>query len=75
MNAESEWGLCKDCHWWQIEPGATNTDTTLGLCTEEAVQAFRLRVSGNSGCNLFASGDPAHAAGSSAAPPAAWPSR
>ena len=73
--AASDWGLCKDCQWWQIDPGASIADNTLGLCTEEALQAFRLRVSGNSGCNHYAPGEPTHAAGSSAAPPTAAPHR
>jgi hypothetical protein len=73
--AESGWGLCKDCKWFQVEPGARAGDDTLGLCIEEQLQAFRLRVSGDSGCNRFAPGAPAHAAGSSAAPPTAGPTR
>jgi hypothetical protein len=73
--AESDWGFCKDCEWWQIDPGSNSTDNTMGLCTEEALQSFRLRVSGNSGCNRYSSGEPAHAAGSSAAPPIAQPQR
>jgi hypothetical protein len=73
--AASDWGMCKDCQWWQIDPGAHIADNTMGLCTEEVLQPFRLRVSGNSGCNHYASGEPTHAAGSSAAPPAAQPQR
>jgi len=73
--AASDWGLCKDCQWWQIDPGATVADNTMGLCTEEEIQPFQLRVSGHSGCNRYAPGEPAHAAGSSAAPPAAAPRR
>jgi hypothetical protein len=67
--AASDWGLCKECGWWQIDPGAAPADNTMGVCTEEALQPFRLRVSGNSGCNHFESGEPTQAAGSSAAPP------
>jgi hypothetical protein len=73
--AESDWGLCKDCKWWQIEPKARVADTTLGLCIDEELQPFRLRVSGNSGCNRFMPGEPARAAGSAAAPPTAAPQR
>jgi hypothetical protein len=73
--ATSDWGMCKDCEWWQIEPGATATNTTVGVCVEETLQPFRLRVSGNSGCNHYTPGEPAHAAGSSAAPPTAKPQR
>ena len=46
--APSEWGLCKDCKWWQIEPEGAVENLTLGLCIEEKLQPFRLRVSGNS---------------------------
>lgn len=72
---DSEWGECKECKWFQIEPDAKPNDRTLGLCIEETVQKIRLRVSGNSGCNLFVEGEPAHAAGSSSAPPTAQPTR
>ena len=73
--AESEWGECKDCKWWQIEPGARIANTAMGLCIDEDLQKFLLRVSGNSGCNRFMQGRPAHARGSSAAPPTAQPTR
>jgi hypothetical protein len=69
------WGLCKDCKWWQIEPDGSVENNTMGLCIEEKLQAFRLRVSGNSGCNRFMPGKPATAKGSSAAPPLAAPTR
>ncbi|APW62700.1 hypothetical protein [Paludisphaera borealis] len=65
------WGLCKDCKWWQLEPEASVESLTLGLCIEEGLQEFRLRVSGNSGCNRFMSGKPARAKGSGEAPPTA----
>ncbi|HWB10748.1 MAG TPA: hypothetical protein VG826_16075 [Pirellulales bacterium] len=74
MNADN-WGLCKDCKWFQVEPGAEVSHRTMGLCIEEELQPYRLRVSGNSGCNQFVSGKVAHAAGSSAAPPVAEPTR
>jgi hypothetical protein len=69
------WGLCKDCKWWQIEPAASSENLTLGLCIEEQLQPFQLRVSGNSGCRLFVAGKPAYAKGSSAAPASAKPQR
>src|ERR1700733_15171834 len=72
---KEQWGLCKDCKWWQLDPGATLANTTMGLCIDERLQPFRLRVSGNSGCNRFAEGTPAHAAGSSDTPPTAKPQR
>jgi hypothetical protein len=67
--ADKEWGLCKNCKWWQIEPNAEAKDRTMGVCIEEQLHSFRLRVSGNSGCNVFMSGEPAHHDGSSAKPP------
>jgi hypothetical protein len=73
--AESEWGKCKDCKWFQIEPGAQLANTTMGLCIEEELQRFRLRVSGNSGCNGFVAGAVARAEGSSSAPPVAAATR
>ena len=73
--ANSSWGLCQDCKWWQIEPGAKATDRTLGLCIDEDIYPFLMRVSGDSGCNHFMEGEPAYAKGSSTAPPTAKPTR
>jgi len=73
--ATSEWGECKNCKWFQIEPDASAADDTMGLCIEEDLQRFRLRVSGDSGCNAFMHGEVAHAEGSSCAPPVAAPTR
>ena len=73
--SDKQWGECKDCKWFQIEPKAKPKNDTLGLCIEETVQPIRLRVSGNSGCNLFIEGEVAYAAGSSSAPPTAQPTR
>jgi hypothetical protein len=70
-----EWGLCVDCKWWQIEPEAKQAPQTLGLCIDEELQPFLLRVSGDSGCNHFMEGTPARARGSSAEPPTAQPQR
>jgi len=73
--AGSEWGKCKDCKWFQIEPSSKVANNTMGLCIEEDLQRFRLRVSGNSGCNKFKPGKVAHAVGSSSAPPVAEATR
>jgi hypothetical protein len=73
--AGHEWGLCRDCEWWQIEPKAAVENLTLGLCIDEDLQRFQLRVSGNSGRNRFMPGKPARAAGSADAPPSAKPIR
>lgn len=73
--AHSDWGKCKDCKWFQIEPGADASNNTMGLCIDEELFSFRLRVSGNSGCNRFMPGKVAHAEGSSCAPPVAAATR
>ena len=73
--SNKQWGLCQRCKWWQIEPGATVKDTTMGLCIEEDLQPYVLLVSGNSGCHKFMSGDPARAEGSASQPPTAKPQR
>ena len=70
-----QWGLCKDCKWWQVEPDASIANTTMGLCIEEKLQPLQLRVSGNSGCTRFMPGKPARAEGSGEAPPQAEPKR
>jgi hypothetical protein len=72
---DEQWGLCKDCKWYQIEPDANLANTTMGLCIDEELQPYRLRVSGNSGCNRFMAGKPARAEGSGVAPPTAEPVR
>lgn len=73
--AKKSWGLCRDCKWWEIEPRARVADHTLGLCIDEDLQEFRVRVSGDSGCNKFMAGEPARAKRSSTAPPKARPVR
>jgi hypothetical protein len=74
MSSE-HWGLCQDCKWWQIEPDGHVADQTIGMCIDEELLDYQLRVSGNSGCNRFLAGKPAKAAGSSAKPPAATAAR
>jgi hypothetical protein len=74
-NESGEWGLCKDCKWWQIEPGARIAATTAGYCIEEKLQKFQLRITGAGGCNRFMAGKPAHGRGSSEKPPTAVPAR
>lgn len=69
MSDTSNWGQCLQCKWWQIEPDATLATITHGLCISEALESFRLRVSGGSGCNGFAKGVPARVAGSGNFPP------
>jgi hypothetical protein len=75
MSKSQQWGLCKDCKWWQIEPGASVQNNTMGLCIDEDLQPYQLRVSGNSGCNHFMPGKPARAEGSSDQPATAEPVR
>lgn len=70
---KKQWGLCKGCKWWQLEPEDRAGNNSLGLCIEEHLQAYRLRVNGASGCNEFQAGRHPHVAGSAAAPPTAEP--
>jgi hypothetical protein len=72
---QSKWGLCKSCKWWQIELGASVKNATMGLCIDDKLQPFILRVSGNSGCTRYMKGTPARAPGSAGAPPTAKPVR
>lgn len=69
------WGLCRDCKWWQIEPSASGGDRDMGMCIEQQLQPYRLRITGNGGCTRFEAGTPARAEGSSTAPPTALPTR
>jgi len=79
MNDKSKsndsWGLCVSCKWWQIEPKAEAELRTAGFCIDEALQPFKLRVTGDSGCNRYMQGTPARGKGSSAKPPTAVPAR
>ncbi|QDU73471.1 hypothetical protein Pan97_04430 [Bremerella volcania] len=70
-----QWGLCKGCKWWQIEPDASIEDQTCGYCIEQELQPFHLRITGNGGCNRFMAGKPARAEGSSEKPPTTVPQR
>jgi hypothetical protein len=70
-----DWGLCRDCKWWQIEPDAGVKSTTLGLCIDEDLRRFDLGVSGYSGCNRFIADESARARGSGGSPPTARPTR
>ena len=72
---DQDWGECKDCKWFQVEPDANVGDRTMGLCIDEELQPYRLRVSGNSGCNRFIPGEVARAQGSGTAPPKAAATR
>ncbi len=72
---EKQWGECKSCKWWQIEPEAAIENETMGFCIDEDLQSYQLLVSGDSGCNRFVDGDPACAKGSSSRPPTAKPAR
>lgn len=74
MNTQN-WGECMNCQWWQIEPDASIAEETMGLCIEEHLRDFQLRVAGDSGCNRFMAGEPARQKGSSERPPVAEPQR
>jgi len=71
----NNWGVCKECKWWQIEPDASIADQTVGYCIEQSLQKYQIRITGNGGCNMFTKGAPARAPGSSGKPPSADPQR
>lgn len=71
----SDWGLCRDCKWWQIEPDARVDLKTVGQCIDEELQSFQLSITGEGGCNRFMEGEPARAKGSGQQPPTAAPAR
>ena len=73
MTEQTDWGFCKDCRWWQVEPTVVATNLTMGQCIEEKLQPFQLRVSGNSGCNRFRLGKPTKVEGASRVPPSTKP--
>ncbi len=75
MSNATSWGLCIQCKWWQIDPDASLEKSTHGLCIDEDLQKYVLRVSGGSGCNRFVNGVPARAEGSGSTPPVAKPAR
>jgi hypothetical protein len=64
-----DWGLCVDCRFWQIETKAIATHQTAGVCLQPELRRFRLRVTGNSGCQQFEKGETARGEGSSLKPP------
>ncbi len=72
---KGNWGICMECQWWQVEPEAKITQSTLGFCIDEELQPYRLSIPGNGGCNKFAQGQPARGDGSSRQPPTATPAR
>lgn len=67
--SESSWGLCKSCRWWKIEPDAVVQNLTMGVCIDEKLRPFELRVSGISGCDRFEEGKPHRGKGASEIPP------
>ncbi|TWT89108.1 hypothetical protein Mal64_26000 [Pseudobythopirellula maris] len=67
--ATDQWGPCKTCEWWQIEPTAAEENLTVGVCIEKQLQPLLLRVSGQSGCNHHHEGEPQREEGSSENPP------
>ena len=71
----ANWGHCKGCKMWQIEPEAEIAEETMGLCVAEDLQQYRLLVSGASGCNIYVHGEVLRAEGSGEAPPVAAPAK
>ena len=69
-NDKSNWGQCKSCKMWQVEPDAQLSEDTYGLCAAHKLQSYQLRISGGGGCNIYKEGRPNRVKGSSQlAPP------
>ena len=66
---DKNWGQCKSCKMWQIEPDAEIAEDTMGVCVAEKLTKYQLRVSGGSGCNIYKSGEVQRVEGSSALEP------
>lgn len=69
MSDESSWGQCETCKMWQLEPETEPHANAVGVCIAEDLVQYQLRVSGNSGCNIYKSGKVKHKKGSSECPP------
>ena len=69
MSESSSWGQCKSCKMWQLEPGDEPSNNAVGVCIAEKLVEYQIRVSGNSGCNVYKSGKVKHKEGSSEMPP------
>jgi hypothetical protein len=69
------WGLCKACRWWQLEPEALPRAGTVGFCSEESRLPMLLSVTGTCGCSLFDEGKPGRLKGASEHPPYPQPLR
>jgi|GEM_PF-2032679 len=63
------WGLCRACRWWQIEPDAAINEKTIGRCVEEHLVELQLSIMGHCGCSHFVEGRPLRVEGSSEQPP------
>ncbi len=69
MSDSSSWGQCKSCKMYQLEPGDEPSNNSIGVCIAEDLVEYQLRVSGNSGCNVYVEGKVKHKQGSSETPP------
>ena len=67
--ANTNWGECKGCRHFEVEPGAMASAQTMGLCIVHEHELHQLRVSGACGCTQFTQGEVAHAEGASDVPP------
>ncbi|WP_435020000.1 hypothetical protein TA3x_001591 [Tundrisphaera sp. TA3] len=67
--SNQNWGECKSCRHFEIEPAASAAANTMGLCIVHEHEMQHLRVSGSCGCDLHADGQAAHAKGASRVPP------
>jgi hypothetical protein len=63
-NTNTDWGLCNDSKWWQIEPEAEIHATSVSVCIGEDLEPLRLCPSAENDREHFLSEPTAYAAGS-----------
>jgi hypothetical protein len=69
LTRDKTWGPCKTCKMWQIEPNDEIAGETVGVCIAEKLNKYQLRVSGDSGCNVYKEGEVKRRERSSETPP------
>ena len=51
--ADSKWGKCKGCRFFDSHSASAEDDTGVAKCTQPELADFDLKVSDDSGCNAF----------------------
>ncbi len=54
----SNWGNCRHCQSWQIEPEQVVQTLTIGRCNDDYLKKHTLTVTADCGCSRFVEGQP-----------------